>query len=915
VRRFLVILFLSANSLCYGQLKDRISGRFEDAPLVDLLKLIEQQTAYKFFYIDSWVDTVLISASFDNVPFPEVLTNALSSTLISYYILDSKVILTYNVHILDKADPAIFSQSTFNEDKGVNYSFQREYSEPAQALSGKNDAVYEIGKKTMLVTKTKYAVTGYVREKNTNEPIPGALVYLENENNSAVTNAYGFYSINASQGLHTIVFQHTGKKALRKRVIIHSDGKFDALMEDDIISLKEVVIESNRDVNISSVQMGVTSLDVKNMKNVPKILGENDVIKLALTLPGVKSIGEGASGINVRGGSTGQNLIMMNEATVYNSSHFLGFFSVFNSDALKSSELYKSGIPVQYGGRLSSILDIQMKDGNQKKISGQGGIGPITSRLTLEIPLKKERMSVMVGGRTTYSNWILKKLPESSLKNSAASFYDFFGRFTYKYNDKNSFYVSAYYSNDRFKLSSDSLFSYNNRLASFQWRHTFSGKLNALLSVTRSEYKYEIDFNRRVDEAFKFGFDISESNVKLDFNYFEDIHKVDIGFQSRLYDVSPGYFRKGSSQSAVIEKFIENEKALENALYIADQIDLLPKLSLYVGLRYTYYALLGPQTLYEYNGRVKNKTTVTDTLTYASNKIVKTYSGPEYRASIRYKLNEDASLKASYNRTRQYIHMISNTISVSPTDTWKLSDPNVSPQIADQVSIGFYKDLKNNLWQTSFEVYYKQLQNIIDYKIGAKLLLNEHLERDILQGKGKAYGFEFLLKKQAGKFNGWISYTYSRTFIQLDSEFESERVNNGKYFPANYDKPHDVYLVSNYRITRRYSISLNFNYSTGRPITYPVGVYKLGSAYRIDYSDRNQYRIPDYIRADVGFNIEGNHRLKKIAHSFWSISIYNLLGRKNPYSVFFVAKDGEVKGYKLSIFGAPIPSITYNFKF
>jgi len=533
----------------------------------------------------------------------------------------------------------------------------------------------------------------------------------------------------------------------------------------------------------------------------------------------------------------------------------------------------------------------------------------------LEIPLVKDKTSLVIGGRTTYSNWILEHVDDPNLKKSNASFYDLVGRLTHYVNEKNSLHLSAYYSKDKFNLSSDSLFSYHNLLGSLQWRHT-GNKQQSSLSLTYSNYKYNLFYAAIPQNAFDLAFDIRESNLKWDFSKYFGKHTIDYGIQAKLYNLNPGTREKASAESIVDTKYLSKESGLENAIYLADNFEISPKFSVYGGIRYSIFSALGPAEVYQYRaGAGRDQSTVTDTLSYGAGKIVKTYHAPEWRASVRYMLTNSTSVKASYNRTQQYIHMLSNTISVTPTNTWKLSDQAIKPQTCDQLSLGFYKNIRNNSIEVSVEVYYKKLRNIVDYKIGSELLLNENIEMDVLQGQGKAYGAEFLLRKKTGKLNGWVSYTYARTFIRLDGSQESERVNNGNYFPANYDKPHDFNLVSNYRITRRYSVSFNFVYSTGRPMTYPIGLYKLGNGYRIHYSDRNEYRIPDYVRLDLGFNIEGNHKVKKLAHSFWSISIYNVLGRNNPYSIFFTSDGEEIKAYKLSVFGAAIPTVTYNFSF
>jgi hypothetical protein len=779
----------------------------------------------------------------------------------------------------------------------------------------KENTVIEIGTRGKAKSDL-IIVSGYVKERKTGESIPGVAVFIQGSSRATTTDQYGFYSLPLPWGTQIISARFVGMNDVSQKVILHSDGKLNFMMDEKVTVLSEVTVVSDQDQNLLNVQMGLNKIDMSNIKNVPKILGENDVLKVALSLPGVKTVGEGSSGINVRGGNADQNLLMLNEATIYNPVHFLGFFSVFNADAIKSFELYKSGIPAKFGGRLSSIFDVQMKDGNQKKFAGQGGIGPITSHLTFEVPLKKDKTSLMFGGRSTYSSWILKQIPSGSIKNSKASFYDIFSRLTHNINDKNSIYLSFYYSKDKYNLSSDSTFSYHNALGSLQWRHLFNSDHTAVLSVSKSSYQYNLDYLTIPQNSFNLGFGIDETHAKWNFNYTKNKHQFEYGADTKLYQLNPGYRNRSSEESLVTEKQVAKEKGLESALYISDDIELIPDLTISMGLRYSLFWALGPANAYRYSpGSPKNEDSVVDTLNYAKNNIVKTYHGPEYRLSARYRLSNNISVKGSYNRTRQYIHMLSNTVAVSPTNTWKLSDANLAPQVGDQVSAGYYQDLRNKSYELSVELYYKWLHNIVDYKTGSSLILNEHIEQNILQGRGKAYGIETLLRKKTGKLTGWIGYTYSRTFIQLNGDSPEEKVNGGRYFPANYDKPHDLSIVTNYKITRRYSFSANFLYSTGRPITYPTGIYQFGNGYRINYSDRNAFRIPDYIRLDLGFNIEGGHKVKKLAGSYWNFSIYNVLGRKNPYSIYYKVQDDQIKGYKLSIFGAPIPTITYNFKF
>lgn len=900
--------------LAESQVLKVISIKAQNLPMPLFIKEVEAKTDYRFYYVGSWIDSLVVDQDLENKPVNEILNAAFQHTKLQYHIDGNKIILTNNIPIFEGLALNFFSKA-HPDTSETNYSFRREYIPDTQVEKKGENKIIEIGRK-QFTSKGKPTLVGYIKEKKTNEAISGASIFIEKLSRGVTSNAAGFYSLSVPPGSYTVVVRHVGMIPEKKTLMIYSDGNLDFLLTEDVISLKEVVVESDRDANTSSTQMGKSIIDMKSIKNVPKVLGENDILRVALMLPGVKTVGEGSAGLNVRGGNADQNLIQLNEATIYNPSHFLGFFSVFNADAIKTSELYKSGIPAQYGGRLSSIFDVQLKDGNQNKFSGNGGIGPVSARLTLELPLNKEKTSIIFGGRTTYSDWILHQIPSSTLKNSNASFYDLMGRLTHKFNENNSIALSYYYSHDKYNLGNDSAFSYSNSLTSFQWRTSINRNLHSLLSITHSDYNYNIDYTRIQQNAFHLGFGIKESNLKWDFNYYRGVHKLDFGVQSKLYDLNPGFINPYGDSSLVKSQQVQLERALENAVYVADNIEITPKLSIYAGLRFSSFTSFGPRNIYAYAaGQPKDNSTVIDSAAYNRNQPIKTFQGPEYRFSARYSLPGQSSIKVSYNRTRQYVHMLTNTVSVSPTTTWKLSDPNVLPQLADQISGGFYKKKFNNIIEASVEVYYKWLNNVIDYKIGSELILNKRIEQDILQGKGRAYGAEFLLRKRNGKLNGWIGYTYSRTFLRMDGLYQNEKINNGNYYPANYDKPHDVSVVANYKFTRRYSLSMNFVYNTGRPITYPIGQYEFGGGYKINYSDRNQFRIPDYIRLDLGVNIEGNHKIKNLAHGFWSISIYNVLGRKNPYSIYFKSENGVIQGYKLSIFGAPIPTITYNFRF
>jgi hypothetical protein len=636
-----------------------------------------------------------------------------------------------------------------------------------------------------------------------------------------------------------------------------------------------------------------------------------------LTLPGVKSVGEGSTGLNVRGGATDQNLILFNDATIFNPSHLFGFFSAFNPDILKTVELYKSAIPAKYGGRLSSVLEIATRDGNKKQLAGSGGIGLLTSRLTLEGPIVKDKTSFLLGGRSTYSDWILTKLPNSVLNQSQASFYDLNAHLTHEINDRNTLYATGYLSRDKFKLGGDTLFNYSNRTGSAKWKHIFNNKLYGVLTGSYSHYDYAATSERNPVNASDLTYGIDQTQAQADFSYFHNAkHTFDFGLSSIYYNVAPGSLEPVGPESLIARDVLDREKARESAVYLSDKFDISQRLSVSVGLRYSLYQALGPKETYQYAPLVSKTTgSITDTLTYKKGDVVANYHGPEYRLSAKYSVSENSSVKVSFNRMRQYIHMLSNTASMSPTDLWKLSDAHIRPQVGEQVAVGYYRNFRANTVETSVEAYYKNMHDFVDYKNSATLLLNHHLETDVINAEGKAHGVELMVKKLTGKLNGWVSYTYSRSLVRVNQPVTTDVINGGKYYPSNFDKPHDFTLIGNYRFSRRFSTSLNFNYSTGRPITLPLARYFADNAMRVYYSDRNAYRVPDYYRADFAMNIEGNHKVKKLAHSSWTLGIYNLTGRKNPYSIYFKTENGRINGYKLSIFGRPIPNLTYNFKF
>ncbi|HMI07682.1 MAG TPA: TonB-dependent receptor [Flavobacterium sp.] len=916
-----LLLFSFSQSLFCQETNDRISVAYSNVSRKTAIEQIEKASGYQFYFDANWLkaDNSLLSGNYTNAPLKQILESVFENTTINFFVDGKKIILTNNSIIYDKLPENYFGTDAGSSDNPDSEKpvFYQQFDSINDTNPRKNPAITLIGKESAAAEQKMYTLSGFIKNEKTGEKLSNINVRVKDKKISTVTDNEGFFSMQLPSGMNVIETESIGHRKFTRKIMVYSNGKLDVDLTDKVNQLAEVNVKSKKTQNIRTAVTGVTTIDAEGIKNIPLIFGERDILRVAIAIPGIKTAGEGSAGFNVRGGKEDQNLFLLDNALLYNPSHFFGFFSALNPYTTKKVDIYKGSIPAEFGGRLSSVFDITTKNGSYEKFNGEAGIGPVTSNIMLSTPIVKGKSSVIVGGRATYSDWVLKSLDEEQLKNSRAAFYDGIVKYSHKFNKNNALETTIYYSHDAFSISSDSLYKYSNRLLSLKYDHTFNDKNKGSLIITNSEYKFNIDYNSENLNSFDFGYKINESQVQLKLNYqFSDKHKFSYGLSSKYYGIRPGYLDPKNPESLLVPINIDKEKGLESAAYIADSYKVSEKLLIDVGLRYSWFAALGEsnQRIYE-QGVPLNDATVTEIKNYKNNEIIKSYGGFEPRIAARYFLTEDFSVKAGYDKTYQYIHLLSSNTTQSPTDTWKLSDLNVKPQNAQQFSLGFYKNLQDDVWELSVEGYYKKMKNILDYKVAAELLLNENIETELLQGEGKAYGIEFLVKKNIGNLNGWIGYTYSRTMIKLDSQFNEEKVNNGKFFAANFDKPHDVSVVLNYKFTKRYSFSTNFVYQTGRPITYPIGKYVYGNAEYTLYSDRNKFRIPDYYRLDVGVNIEGNHKIKKFAHSFWNISVYNVLGRNNPYSIYFVTDEGRVKAYKTSIFSIPVPTVTYNFKF
>ena len=671
--------------------------------------------------------------------------------------------------------------------------------------------------------------------------------------------------------------------------------------------LQEVAIRADRpnNDNIASAQMGVEKLNMAQINQVPVLLGEKDILKTLSLLPGVKSAGEGNTGFYVRGGGADQNLILLDEATVYNASHFFGFFSTFNSDAIKDVTLYKGGMPAEFGGRLSSVLDIKMNEGNNKDFTVQGGLGLISSRIKIEGPLEKDKGSFMISARRTYIDFFLKASTDSTVKGSSIYFYDLNAKANYHFDDKNALYLSGYFGKDVLGLKNTFGTDWGNSTGTIRFNHLFNSRLFSNTSIVFSNYNYVIQ-SFISNDTFKATSQITDVNLKEDLAYsMGDNHTLKFGFNILHHDIAPGDIST-SGNSSFNSKSTENRYGYENALYVSDEWKPGNKLTFLYGLRLSGMFLLGPGTFKTYN----SADSVTKIQSYHTGQIVKTYINLEPRFSASYQLNDENSLKFSYNRNTQNIHLLSNSTSSTPTDLYVMSSNNIKPEIADQLSTGWFKNFKDNTYEFSAEIYYKWLQNQIDYKDGAQLLVNQDVESQLTYGTGRAYGLELFLKKKYGQFNGWIGYTLSRT------ERKFTDINNGNYYPATQDRTHDLSVVGIYQLNKRWTFSADFIYGTGDAVTYPTGKYEVGGLTTFSYSERNGYRLPSSNRLDIGATLEGKQHKKY--HSSWTFGIYNVYAHRDPYTITF--RDSKTvpnttEAVETSIFATRIPSITWNFKF
>lgn len=763
-------------------------------------------------------------------------------------------------------------------------------------------------------SQTHFTVSGTLHEEKSGEAMIGVTVSVKQmPHTGVVSNAYGFYSLSLKPDLYRLFYRFTGYNDIDTLIELNRNIQLNLTLTEKINQMKEaVIIGEAANKNVSSSQMGIEKISIKEISVIPVFFGEKDLLKTIQLLPGIKGISEGNSGFYVRGGSADQNLILLDEATIYNPSHVLGFFSVFNSDAIKDITIYKSGIPAEYGGRISSVLDIKMNDGNNKQFKTTGGIGLIASRLTLEGPVVKNKSSFIISARRSYADMYARAFGPPQIKNTIMYFYDLNLKVSYQIGIKDRIFFSGYFGKDNFVFDNNKnrrIETYwSNKTATFRWNHIFNSKLFFNSSLLYNNYKSNFILGTG-NAQFAITTGIRDFSLKEDFQYyFSAKHSFKFGLQSTLHTFTPGEVSLNTSDInsiKILDQTIEKKYASESGLYVSDNYKFNSRVTINYGIRFSVFNNLGPSTVFSFD----ETGNINDSSIYSKYKIYNTYAGIEPRISVVYLLNESSSVKAAYHHINQYLQLLTNTTASTPIDLWIPSGKLVKPQISDQISLGYYKNFKNNMYETSAEAYYKNMQNQIDYKDGADLRLNKAVESQLYFGRGWAYGIEMLVKKKQGNFTGWIGYTLSRTLRQFDN------INFGNVYPARQDIINSISIVTIYQISKRLTVSAVWVYQTGFAVTFPSGTYYFnGNVYNL-YTERNGYRMPAYHRMDLGLTWKGKPKPKY--ESSWNFSVYNVYARENAYSITF-QKDLNApyqnQAVQLSLFSV-VPAITYNFKF
>ncbi len=897
-RYLIVAIILGTNLICSAQnvLEYRLNGSETGKNLSIVLEEIEINQNPRFYFLSDWLDPIVINEDFSGQTLETLLLYYFEQTELSY-------IQLYPHSLIIVKDP----EQAINRKKVLNTVREKDL-EVNQ---------YKFGNKSVTNPK-KVTISGKVIDAKTDEIMPFANIQVTDSQYATTSDQNGNFQLSLTPGLHILSISFVDFEAQIIDLEAYEDGVLEIKLDKKSLLLDEIVIQDKYNQEISTSRIGQTQLVIPDMKRAPAFLGETDLIKQIQLLPGVTTVGEAASGFNVRGGSVDQNLILYDGIPVFNSSHVFGFFSAFNAEAVRDVSFYGGGIPAEFGGRISSVLDIKSKDGDYEKWHGKIGVGMITGNVMLNGPIIKDKTSINASFRSTYSDWLIHSIRSNyaDLSQSSVSFYDGTIKLSHLINKDTRISLTTYSSKDGFRLAGDSTYNWINSQLSAKLDHQFSKKLSSEFVLGVSAYGYDV-LNRDSLTASKLAYKIVTTTTKADFIYLEGSHKFNFGLQLAHYQLEPGTFKPSSTASNAKQVILDKQVAIENAIHLSDAWAVSEQLFMEFGIRIPMFVSYGPANVFKYNNSLPREIfTITDTIQYKKGETIKAYFGLAPRFSLRYMIDPSTSIKIGYNRMYQYLHLVTNTTAVTPVDIWQPSGYYFKPQRADQVSLGYFKESERKIYGASAEVFYKSMHNIIDFKDGADLVLNNHLETDLLQGKGHAYGLESSFYKNKGKLTGTLNYTYSRSFRQIKGASTDESINTGKQYRASFDQPHVLNLSWKYQMSRRYFFTGNFTYHTGRPVTIPLSAFKLENSTIAYYSGRNQYRIPDYHRLDLALVVEGTNKKDKKAEGTWVFSVYNVYSRRNPYSVFFKNSSAGIPvPYQLSIIGTLFPSVSYNLEF
>lgn len=893
---FLSCFLVSLSSLAQSVLDMKLDGSEKGKTLATVFDEIEKKTSVKFYYLPAWIQTITFDDNYEG--------KTLRAALDEFFLGTDLNFVQMNPHTVVLV-------------KDPSQALQRNTMLNTAVRERKKIEKITIGDPQKASSKQRVTLRGTITDGKSRDPLVGVNVVASGIQVGTVTNADGNFELKLPSGNHVINFSYVNFEEKVIDLGIYADGEVKLELEEAPTVLEEVVVQDRAAREITTSRMGQAQISIKEIKRAPALLGEVDLIKSIQVLPGVTTAGEAASGFNVRGGGVDQNLILYDGLPVFNSSHVFGFFSSFHAEAIRDVSFYRGGIPAEYGGRVSSVLDIRSKEGDYEKWGGSGGIGLISSNLMVQGPIKRDKTSLALSARSTYSDWLINSIRSNyvDLKNSTVAFYDATAKLTHLFSPKTKLTLSGYVSHDQFRLRGDSTYRWDSALGSIRIDHEFSKTFNAAFSAGFGTYSYDV-FDKDEFSGFDLKYKIDYPSARGEFHWQLNKHAIAFGGQGIYYNFNPGTLQPSSPQSNKTFIQMDLQKSAELGFYVSDQFEVVKRFFIDAGLRNSLFQSKGPGAVNIYKEGVPRETVnLIDTLNFGKGENIKTYSNLEPRLGLRYEMTPVSSIKVGYNRIFQYLHLVTNTTAITPVDIWQPSGYYFKPQMADQFSIGYYRTFKEKMYDAFVEVYYKKIDNVLDFKDGAQLLLNPQLETDLLQGKARAYGAEMQVTKTAGRLVGSFSYTYSRSLRTIVSNFPEESINDGREYPSNFDQPHVVNLNWKYNISRRYFFTGGFTYHTGRPVTLPLSAFTVDNVTVSSFSDRNKFRVPDYHRLDLGLVLEGSHKRKKFWDGTWTLSIYNVYARRNPYTIFFKeVRPGILRPYRLSIIGTVLPSLSYAFK-